>query len=469
MMTNDMQPYQDALAGVTKELLADSPLAQYTEFYAEHADLLRQHSAPQLRLQPQASWAAYLQCFPSAAYREAFRYTDALKALAPEYALNPTRRLLQAEPYRRYRCGAKQLGADVLYVVNDVVATPPTPLSLPESAYAGALSAWTDAERFAQCFAQQHAVNASDDPAWLVNDLLAQDAVVVYVPDGVKLTRPLQIVGMSDATDPLMSNRRLYVYLGRKAQATLVVCDHAMGPTPYLTTQTARLVLSAGSHLEYYSLEETSAQTTRLLNLHAQQAAGSTFVSNFVTLRCGLSRNTVRVVQAGDDCLTEVSGALIADSAEHADTHVTVEHGPMRGGQSDLLFKQAVGGTATGAFTGVVDVRPGAAQVESQQQCQNMLLSDTAHVFARPVLKIYADDVKCSHGTTTGKFDAAALFYMQQRGISEAEAKLLLQHAFIYDALRRIRLEPLRSRLSVLAERRMRGGCDTCEACGESK
>ena len=462
MMTNDMQPYQDALAGVTKELLADSPLAQYTEFYAEHADLLRQHSAPQLRLQPQASWAAYLQCFPSAAYREAFRYTDALKALAPEYALNPTRRLLQAEPYRRYRCGAKQLGADVLYVVNDVVATPPTPLSLPESAYAGALSAWTDAERFAQCFAQQHAVNASDDPAWLVNDLLAQDAVVVYVPDGVKLTRPLQIVGMSDATDPLMSNRRLYVYLGRKAQATLVVCDHAMGPTPYLTTQTARLVLSAGSHLEYYSLEETSAQTTRLLNLHAQQAAGSTFVSNFVTLRCGLSRNTVRVVQAGDDCLTEVSGALIADSAEHADTHVTVEHGPMRGGQSDLLFKQAVGGTATGAFTGVVDVRPGAAQVESQQQCQNMLLSDTAHVFARPVLKIYADDVKCSHGATIGRLNADELFYMRSRGIRAEEARLLQQLAFAGEIVDRIPTPEWCEKMHVLVEKRLRSAFSSC-------
>ena len=110
-------------------------------------------------------------------------------------------------------------------------------------------------------------------------------------------------------------------------------------------------------------------------------------------------------------------------------------------------------------------VRPGAQHTQSDQTNANMCAATTAHAWSQPMLEIYADDVRCNHGSSTGKLDDAALFYMQQRGIPEAEARLLLRHAFINDVLQRIALEPLRERLSHLVEKRFRGHMDACGSC----
>ena len=136
---------------------------------------------------------------------------------------------------------------------------------------------------------------------------------------------------------------------------------------------------------------------------------------------------------------------------------------------SDMLFKYVLDGESRAAFAGKVLVRPGAQQTLSQQNSANLCISPTAHVHSLPMLEIYADDVRCNHGSTIGKLDEGALLYLRQRGIPLAEARLLLQHAFVSDVLQRVPIEALRQRLSDLVERRFRGeqrhcadGCDDC-------
>ena len=134
-----------------------------------------------------------------------------------------------------------------------------------------------------------------------------------------------------------------------------------------------------------------------------------------------------------------------------------------------MLYKYVLDGQSNGAFAGKVYVAPGAQQTASEQTNANICVTPTARAFSQPMLEIYADDVKCNHGSTIGKLDEGALFYMRQRGISEAEARLMLQHAFINDVLRHVDIEHLHDRLSHLVDLRFRKelGCHGCKGCAK--
>ena len=129
------------------------------------------------------------------------------------------------------------------------------------------------------------------------------------------------------------------------------------------------------------------------------------------------------------------------------------------------LYKYVLDDRSTGAFAGRVLVRHGAQKTSSEERNQNICVTKEARMFTQPMLEIYADDVKCAHGSTVGQLNDAALFYMRQRGISLEEAKLLLEFAFINEVIDQMQLTPLRDRLHHLVEKRFRGELDRCEGC----
>ena len=172
---------------------------------------------------------------------------------------------------------------------------------------------------------------------------------------------------------------------------------------------------------------------------------------------------------AQDGLLIHVAaGVAITDGRQHVDNNLLVDH-VAEACTSDMLFKYVLDGESRAAFAGKVMVRPGAQQTLSHQNSANLCISPTAHVHSLPMLEIYADDVRCNHGSTIGKLDESALLYLRQRGIPLAEARLLLQHAFVAEVLQRVPSEALRDRLSDLVERRFRGEqrhcADGCEEC----
>lgn len=130
-----------------------------------------------------------------------------------------------------------------------------------------------------------------------------------------------------------------------------------------------------------------------------------------------------------------------------------------------MLYKYVLDDESVGAFAGKVYVATGAQQTVSQQTNANLCASPTAHAYSQPMLEIYADDVKCNHGSTIGKLDEGALFYMRQRGIPEQEARLLLQHAFVNEVLRHVQIPLLHERLSQLVNLRFRGELNKCRGC----
>ena len=185
---------------------------------------------------------------------------------------------------------------------------------------------------------------------------------------------------------------------------------------------------------------------------------------NGITLTNGVTRNNIYVKFDGEGAENHLSGIVIADLEQKVDNFTYIDHAVPHC-HSNELYKYVLNDNAECSFAGRILVRAGADKTEAYQSNKNLCNSDTAKMFTRPELEIYADDVKCSHGATVGQLDANSLFYMRARGISEPEARMLLMYAFATDVLERIRLEPLKERLKMLIEKRFRGELSRCRGC----
>jgi Fe-S cluster assembly protein SufD len=166
----------------------------------------------------------------------------------------------------------------------------------------------------------------------------------------------------------------------------------------------------------------------------------------------------------GEGAQCNLCGCVIADKQQHIDNNTLIDH-KVGHCTSNELYKYVLDGKSTGAFAGKVLVRKDAQKTISQETNRNLCATKESRMYTQPMLEIYADDVKCSHGSTVGQLNETALFYMRQRGISIKEAKLLLEFAFVNEVIDQIQLEPLRDRLHHLVEKRFRGELSKCEGC----
>lgn len=224
------------------------------------------------------------------------------------------------------------------------------------------------------------------------------------------------------------------------------------------------VTVEEGATLNAVALINMPAGTQHSLKLVVEQHAHSTLNLVGVTLKTGQATADIHIRLVGTGATTAIAGAVIADGEQNVEKHILVEH-VAEGCRSDMLYKQVLTGQSTGLVHGKVLVQPGAQKSASEQTLANLCTSPDARALSQPMLEIYADDVKCNHGSTIGKLDETALFYMRQRGIPEIEARLLLQHAFVNDVLQRIPAEDLRERISHLVEHRFRGELKACHGC----
>ena len=202
-------------------------------------------------------------------------------------------------------------------------------------------------------------------------------------------------------------------------------------------------------------------------SLLIHQSANSSFLGNLITLHNGKTRNNVHIDLNGSGCDCVLCGMVIGDGHQVVDNSTVINHN-YPNCHSNELFKYILGESSLGIFNGLLKVQPGAQKTAAYQTNRNLLLSDNADIKTRPQLEIYADDVKCSHGATTGQLDESALFYMRQRGISEEEARLLLMSAFVNDVVENIRIDALKDKIHLLVDKRLRGEkakCQSCSAC----
>ena len=438
---------------------------QYIELYDECRGMICSHSAEVMNAVRDEAYENFKrQGFPTKKV-ERYKYTDIEKLFEPNYGLNINRLDIPVNPYDAFRCDVPNLSTSLYFVVNDAFYKKSEPKALlPEGVIVDSLK--NQAERNPELIAKYYAklAKTDEDAITALNTMLAQDGLLVYVPKNVVVDRAIQVINILRSDVDMMVNRRVLIVVEEGAEAKLLFCDHAADDCNFLATQVIEAYVGRNASLDLYCLEETHAKNVRVSNLYIDQEADSRVNHNVITLHNGVTRNRVDLTLSGEGAECVLNGCVIADKEQHVDNNTVIDH-KVEHCTSSQLYKYVLDEKATGAFAGRVLVRHGAQKTSSEMRNQNICATREARMFTQPMLEIYADDVKCSHGSTVGQLNDAAMFYMRQRGISEKEAKLLLEFAFVNEVIDTIKLEPLRDRLHHLVEKRFRGELSKCEGC----
>ena len=404
------------------------------------------------------------QGFPSRKV-ERYRYTDMSKLFEPDYGLNLNRLEIPINPYEAFKCDVPNLSTSLYFVVNDAFYTKQLPKTeLPDGVIVDSLCrvATENPGLIERYYARM--AKTEDDAITALNTMLAQDGLLVYVPKNVKLDRAVQVINIIRSDVDLMVNRRVLIILEQGAEAKFLFCDDSADDRHFLTTQVIEAYVGENASLDLYCLEETHVKNTRVSNVYIEQQAYSRVNHNVITLHNGVTRNKLDLVFKGEGAECFANGCVIADKTQRVDNNTLIDH-QVPHCTSNELYKYVLDDDAVGAFAGRVLVRHDAQKTNSQETNNNLVAAKTARMYTQPELEIYADDVKCAHGCTVGQLNDAAMFYMRQRGISEKEAKLLLEFAFVNEVIDKMELAPLRERLHILVEKRFRGELNRCEGC----
>ena len=442
---------------------------QYIELYEQCREMICEHSSDVMNNVREEAFRRFnASGFPTRKV-ERYKYTDIEQLFAPDYGLNLNRLQIPVDPYEAFRCDVPNLSTSLYFVVNDMfyhaskkedgskrVATGTA--RLPEGVIIGSLKDFAQSEYYDRLAGQAH--DATTD----LNTMLAQDGLYVYVPKGVKVGRTIQVINILRSDVNLMVNRRVLIVLEEGAEIKMLFCDHAADDRHFLATQVIEAFVGENASLDLYCLEETHHKNVRVSNVYIDQQRNSRVNHNVITLHNGITRNKLDLAFSGEGAECQCYGCVIADKEQHVDNNTLIVH-KVPHCTSQELYKYVLDEHATGAFAGRVLVEHGAQKTTSQMTNQNLTATKEARMYTQPMLEIYADDVKCAHGSTVGQLNDAALFYMRQRGISLQEAKVLLQNAFINEVIDKMQLEPLRDRLHHLVEKRFRGELNKCAGC----
>lgn len=438
---------------------------QYIDLYGECRDMLRKHSCEVMNAVRDEAFENFKRLgFPTKKV-ERYKYTDIPSLFEPDYGLNINRLEIPVDPYKAFKCDVPNLSTSLYFVVNDSFYDKALPKKeLPEGVIVDSLAriAAEKPELISRYYAK--IAKTEEDGITALNTMLAQDGLLIYVPKGTVVDRAIQVINILRSDVDLMVNRRVLIIVEDRAEIKLLFCDHAADDRRFLATQVIEAYVGENAGLDLYCLEETHAKNVRVSNVFICQQANSRVNHNVITLHNGTTRNRTDLVFEGEGAECNLAGCVIADKDQHVDNNTLIDH-KVGHCTSNELYKYVLDENAVGAFAGKVLVRHGAQHTTSQETNQNLCTTKTARMFTQPMLEIYADDVKCAHGSTVGQLNDAALFYMQQRGISKKEAKLLLEFAFINEVIDHMKLEPLRDRLHYLVEKRFRGELNKCEGC----
>jgi len=445
------------------------PEQQYIDLFTRYEAMICSHSSGILN----AARARAFQDFERLGFPtqklENYKYTDVSKYFEPDYGLNLNRLAIPVNPNDIFKCDVPNMSTSLFFILNDAFYDEASPSThLPEGIIICSLK--EAAEKYADIVKAHYGklADTSKDGVTAFNTTFAQDGLFIYIPKNTVLDKTLQIINILRADTDFMVNRRVLIIIEDNAEAKLLSCDHAMDNVNFLATQVIEIFVGNNARFDMYELEETHTSTTRISNVYVEQKASSNVLLNNMTLHDGTTRSQTQVIMIGEGAEINLYGMAIADKNQHVDNNTVIDH-KVPNCLSNELYKYVLDDQSVGAFAGKVLVRPDAQKTSSQQTNRNLCITREARMYTQPQLEIYADDVKCSHGATVGQLDENALFYMQARGISQKEARLLLMFAFVNEVVDSIRLDALKDRLHYLVEKRFRGELSKCQGCAICK
>jgi Fe-S cluster assembly protein SufD len=294
--------------------------------------------------------------------------------------------------------------------------------------------------------------------------MFALDGFFIYIPKNFVCEKPIQIIDILTSNKDLSVTQRNMIILEEGSQAQVLICDHTLSPVKFTMNVVTEIHVGQRANLDFCNLQNQHNRASQVAGYYFNQEAGSVLSSNFITLHAGTARNNIFIRMYGKHAENSISGLYLCDKNQHVDNYTFIDHAAADCTTREL-FKGVMDDASTAAFTGKIMVRPDAQRTNAYQSNNNLLLTGDAKIYTNPQLEIYADDVKCSHGATIGQLDENALFYMRQRGISREEANILLQYAFAYEVIEKIKLPVLKEQIRALVEKRFRGHLDKCDSC----
>ena len=293
-----------------------------------------------------------------------------------------------------------------------------------------------------------------DRPFSALNTAFVHDGASVHVPAKATIAEPIQLLFLASGVKQVVTHPRNLIVLERDARASVVETYASLAQGVYWTNSVTEIVAGDGARVDFHRVQRESPKAYHVATTQTHQGKGSTVNVHTVAFGAQLARHDIGAVMAGPGGRLILNGLYLLGGAQHADHHTTIDHAAHHC-ESHEYFNGVLDGKSRGVFTGRIIVRPGAQKTDSKQTNNHLLLSTEAHADSQPQLEIYADDVKCTHGSTVGPLDPRAMFYLRSRGVGEHDARRMLTYGFAAEILGRMEVAPLRAQLDAIVRGRL--------------
>ena len=438
--------------------------AEWLKLYRDNSDLLARNSGEIINSQRSRALDDFMRLGIPTTKNEAYRYTHVEEYLKGNYDAEFTNDPFRVNLREIFRCDIPDLDTNVVLVLNGFYYNENKLSGLPQGMIVCGLN--EASVRYPELFLQHYGnyTGETSDGLVALNTLFAQDGVFIYLPDGVKLDRPLQIINLSFSLRNLRITQRNLLIAGDHTAGNVVICDHTLCAHSYITNSLTEIYAGRSARLDITRMQNENSFSSHITHTFINQEENSGITYNTISLHGGLIRNNFTARLNGTSCESNLYGLFFGDDKQHIANYTLVNHA-MPHCNSNQLFKGILDDNASGSFNGKIYVSKDAQKTQAYQKNNNILLSPGARMNTKPHLEIYADDVKCSHGATTGRLDSEALFYLRSRGIGEKEARQLLMYAFADEIISKIQVSLLRDRIIGLVDKRLRGELAKCNNC----
>ena len=438
---------------------------RYLKLYKENIDKISGISSPYLNSFRKKAIERFSELGIPTKKNEAYKYTNLNTFFDNDYEsyFMPVKAdFVKAE---KFRCDVANLDTHGIVLLNGFYPTINEKLrQLPSGIWIGSLN--EAALKFPDQIQKHYGKYAKNENDGLIdlNTAMASDGLFIYVPEGVELTKPVQVVNLVLSDSDIFNQPRNLFVVEKNAHFSMIICDHTLSPQKFLTNAVTEVFVGENAHFDLIRMQNEHNAACKITNTFIHQEQKSVATSNNLTLHGGLIRNSTYHILGGEGAECFSYGLFLTDKWQHVDNFVNVDHA-FPHCTSNQLFKGVLDDMSTGAFNGRILVRPNAQGTLAYQKNNNILLTDDAKMDSKPQLEIFADDVKCSHGATIGQVDSDALFYLQSRGINKREARLMLMFGFAHEVIQNIKVEALRDRMDNLVMQRLKGELSRCASC----